>query len=549
LDLYCLKNKKTSDLLHINNFLYNYVLENKIIKIANNVSDEALLKKIKKLASFASRNHPGYFSDGRLENIIFEIGQRIHMTGDDTSDVMTEVKKFVSYQKKNIHLIVATEIYDTGGHTRLIDSFFKRDLDHAYMLVLTNQTQDIPQWFVKGDNGNHRKIIQLNKNDSFIERATAMRNIAPYFDRIFLFTHPDDVIPILAFSVKHLPPILIDNHAHFWFWLGSSIGDLIFSHVDYMDKITVERRFAKLNFHLPVPINNPTNIDCRRERIDKAGAKRKIGVPPDSFCLLSMGSEDKFYPTETYNFFLTASQIVEKFSDVYIVIVGINQLENYYRQFISPLMGEKIIFVKPVTDPLPYYRAADIFLESFPLSSLGALIECVVYGDACPLFAYGGDRGVLNSNNIFDPKLIKKAQTENEYLQLLSHLLENPNSRFQLVKEIKDNIIIIENNFENDLRKMLDSMNGVQHMPEKLPEGVFNPTVDDREVASLSLFKSIEDMLFFFFDRIICIYPFEQIRIIAQLKKQTSDVKYIMAYNIVKRKLLTFLQSRRWVCF
>jgi len=534
-------NPNSLELLYVNNFIYNYVLKEKIIKIADNVSEEELLKKIKKLASFASRNHPGYFSDGRLENIIFEIGQQIQITGDDTNDVMSEVMSFVSCQKKNINLIIATEIYDTGGHTRVIDSFFRRNMDHSYMLVLTNQTQDIPQWFLQAHYGYQRKIIQLNNNDSFIEKAINIRNISAYFDRIFLFTHPDDVIPVLAFSVANLPPILIDNHAHFWFWLGSSIGDIIFSHIDYMDKIAVERRFAKLSFHLPIPINNPTNIDFREEYIDKTEAKQKIGVPTDSFCLLSMGSEDKFYPTDTYNFFLTISRIAENFPDVYIVIVGINKLESYYRQFVSPQIEGRIIFVKPVTDPMPYYRAADVFLESFPLSSLGALTEAIVYGDACPLFAYGEDRGILNSNNIFDQKLIKKAQSEKDYLQQLSQLLKSPQSRFRIVKEIQDSIAKIENNFETNLRTMIAGMNGFQHMPGKLPEGVFNPTVDDREVASLSLFRSLDDMFFFFLDKTICIYPLEQIKIISQLKEKMIDVSYVSAYNVLKKKLSAFI--------
>ncbi|MFA5179806.1 MAG: hypothetical protein WC405_00675 [Syntrophales bacterium] len=536
-------NIKSLDLLYVNNFIYNYVLKEKIIKVADNVSDEELLKKIVKLTSFASRNHPGYFSDGRLENIIFEIGQRIQITGDDTGDIMLEVKSFISCQKKNINLIIATEIYDTGGHTRVIDSFFKRDMDHAYILVLTNQSQEIPQWFIKGDDGYHRKIIQLNRNEGFIEKAATIRNIASYFDRVFLFTHPDDVIPVLAFSVANLPPILIDNHAHFWFWLGSSIGDIIFSHIDYMDKIAVERRFAKLSFHLPIPINNPTNIDFKKEGIDKREAKQKIGVPADSYCLLSMGSEDKFYPTDTYNFFLTINRIAENFSDVYIVIVGINKLENYYRQFISPQTKGRIIFVKPVTDPMPYYRAADIFLESFPLSSLGSLVESVVYGNACPLFAYGKDRGILNSNNIFDPRLIKKAQSENDYLQQLCQLIKNPPSRFQIVKEIQDSIIKIENNFENNLRIMISCINNVRHVPGKLPAGAFNPTVDDREVANLSLFRSLDDMFFFFLDKTICIYPCEQIKIISQLKEKMIDVSYVSAYNVLKKKLSAFISD------
>lgn len=55
--------------LERNKFFYDYFLNNKILGCINNLPSEALVERIMLLAKFAWRNHPGYFFDGRVENI------------------------------------------------------------------------------------------------------------------------------------------------------------------------------------------------------------------------------------------------------------------------------------------------------------------------------------------------------------------------------------------------------------------------------------------------------------------------------------------------
>lgn len=60
-----------------NNFFYNYFLQNKIVDSRERLSDEELTDRIMQLARFAWRNHPGYYHDGRIENVLFEFGVKL----------------------------------------------------------------------------------------------------------------------------------------------------------------------------------------------------------------------------------------------------------------------------------------------------------------------------------------------------------------------------------------------------------------------------------------------------------------------------------------
>lgn len=60
--------------LRRNSLFYNYFVEKKILKAGRELSGEEVLERIGSLAKFAWRNHPGYYFDGRIENILFDYG-------------------------------------------------------------------------------------------------------------------------------------------------------------------------------------------------------------------------------------------------------------------------------------------------------------------------------------------------------------------------------------------------------------------------------------------------------------------------------------------
>ena len=53
-----------------------------------------------------------------------------------------------------------------------------------------------------------------------VGRAFILRYISGFFQKVILYHHPYDVVPIMAFSHDKGPPVIIENHAHSWFWLA-----------------------------------------------------------------------------------------------------------------------------------------------------------------------------------------------------------------------------------------------------------------------------------------------------------------------------------------
>ena len=60
--------------------------------------------------------------------------------------------------------------------------------------------------------------------------------------------------PVLAFADKRCPPVALLNHADHIFWLGSTISDLIINQRDIGKVLSEERRFARHNTVLPIPL-------------------------------------------------------------------------------------------------------------------------------------------------------------------------------------------------------------------------------------------------------------------------------------------------------
>ena len=190
--------------LNIHKELYDFYLKQFILKSYEKVSDDELVFRIKKLASFAYFHHTGYFIDGRIENLLIEIGQKLTNNFDlDTSFETNIFDKHICY--------VATELYEVGGHTRVLSEIISCELSSNQLLILTEQNvKDIPDWFIK-KHENHLKIIsiidKLGIKSTYSEKALYLRSLVKNSESVILSIHPYDVIPVIAFSNNNIPNV------------------------------------------------------------------------------------------------------------------------------------------------------------------------------------------------------------------------------------------------------------------------------------------------------------------------------------------------------
>ncbi|MDY6950112.1 MAG: hypothetical protein SWE60_01235 [Thermodesulfobacteriota bacterium] len=319
------------------------------------------------------------------------------------------------------------------------------------------------------------------------------------FDRVLLFTHPNDVIPILAFAVNSSQPVIVENHAHFSFWLGTSIADVVICHFPRMVQAAFQRRRVNNPFFFPMVI-----IDERAERyshLTKQEAKKMIGLDESSICILTVGTREKFLPNHGYNFFSTAKKITQRYPNAWILIIGLSPDDALVQRQLGKHPPR--IRMLGVTDtPFLHYKAADIFMESFPLSSLGAVQDSIHYGDACPLYAYGTNRGLLSSHAVYNKDMfgtiIPEIYTEEKYLQYLGELIADLPLRRKIVNHAKANLARIWSQHGTYRRTLFELADSLQHTPHAIRHGIVEVQSDDVNVAGLSRHKTLKEVSTYF---------------------------------------------------
>lgn len=312
---------------------------------------EDCISYIGSAANYGWNNFTGYYTAYRFESVLGKIA--------DLSIQKSVQKTQVKSRSKKLHVV--SQIYKTGGHTRLLFNWIERDAMSDHYILATNQDHEE----VKEVTDFYKITSRLSKvftlTGDHIEKAQQLLNtvLEEDFSQIILHIHPDDLIPVLAFSNKHLrTPVLFLNHADHTFWLGASVTDMVIQIRDSNIQLDSSRRQISLNRQalLPIPVK-PLNITQKNNE--------------DKITLLTIGTSFKYRPNSEYNFFKEIRKVVERHSSVRFFIVGVEKDNPDYLSFAH----SSITCTGPVTDLETYLEKADIYVEGYPFPSFTALLE------------------------------------------------------------------------------------------------------------------------------------------------------------------------------
>jgi hypothetical protein len=118
-----------------------------------------------------------------------------------------------------------------------------------------------------------------------------------------------------------------------------------------------------------------------------------------------------------------------------------------------------------VQNPIIYYQACDIFLESFPMPSLGGLTEAIAHGEAYPVPAYGSGENILRIQQSLVP-LPYRPPNENEYIKYVVQLSKKK-------KTIRDEAYNMRRTIEENDRLLDEQFSSLNNLIDRLPH---NPT-------------------------------------------------------------------------
>jgi hypothetical protein len=360
-------------------------------------------------------------------------------------------------------------------------------------LVLTRQTDPVPDFLAKiwADRGT--AVTLLNPQDSIVNRGRQLKSLSAGFDRVILHHHPDDAVPVIAFAKAGGCPVAMFNHAHFWFSLGSTVSDVTINTTRYFQGLTRTGRFPKDQALLA---GSGGLEPLRWSEIEKRDAKAALGLPADRPVAMSIGQEPYYLPIEGYDFFKTAGKLLEMLPELYLVVVGVREASQVVPDALRK--NGRLLLTGPVADAKPYYQAADVCLESFPWPSLGALIESVAYGEAFPVQAYGVGEHVLRRTHDLLATHAERAKDEEEYLSYIRSLINSGASTRERAAVLRKMLIARDEAFGEQFTSLYRQIDAATHEPSTIPETQCCREYDHQLLASplaINVGREIETLL------------------------------------------------------
>ncbi len=378
---------------------------NKKLEIAQDAVDFALFKNC------------GYFSCAKLENFYCNIAENI--------DINLQAE-----YKNNSVLHVMTNASTNGGHTRIVEKWIEYAPNtEEHSVILINQTKNEPlNRLKKAVTEKKGKIIKL-KNNNLLDKAKELRQKASQYDYIVLHIHMNDPCALIAFGTnKFKRPIIFFNHSDHTFWLGICISDIVADLSKNRTYFTKIIRKAKNNLALCVPYEENINIK------NKTDARNKFNLDSNAKIILTAGSSGKYVQLKNYTIIDIFENCLTEHKDTILIAIGPKskewkQLKHKYK--------DRVLLLKKAdyeTDYFDYLTAADIVIDSFPMSGGTVMIDAI--NTKTPVLSLENPIGQFDYLVNTDAYCKEKAELKKK----LNRILTDESYKLQIIKQLQDGI-------------------------------------------------------------------------------------------------------------
>ena len=320
-------------------------------------------------AAYACFNHTGLFASDRLENLLTALSARELPTARPADATIPPASR--GGAARVLH--VATQVYDTGGHSQMLAQWIRADEHRDHHVCLTDQA-DVPVADkVLAAVGGRASVSTLDRPFAgLLGRAAALRELASGFDHVVLHVHPHDVVPSIALTGRAGPEVLYVNHADHLFWVGTHVLDRLVNLRESGQELAVERRGVprERNAVLIRP------LDLRARSQGRAEAKVALGIDPRLVVVASAAAAFKFEPVEGEGFLDVVLPVLERYGDTRLLVAGPDPVGEWAA--LADRGQGRATGLLP--DVRPVLEAADVYVDSYPFSSLTSMLEAAALG-------------------------------------------------------------------------------------------------------------------------------------------------------------------------
>ena len=345
------------------NYAFYHAWKTSLLRqIKAGTASQTCLELIGRLATFSWFNFNGLLADFELEQSLCAIGQQAGV----------QFRECRQDHTINRVLHVASELYGTGGHTRVLMNWLSSDKARTQAVLLLRRTKKLPD-IVESRSRNAAVLVDMLHQSSIAGRvAEATRYINAFKpDLVILHTHPDEVLTPILFGRQRGFRVIAYNHADHVFWLGASVVDAVVDFRECGRRFTRRFRGIDEGFVLPYPMESLPDIS-------RETARKSLQICDQRTVLLTMASEHKLIPFRDANFFEFADELLDRVPQAQLYVIGIPNSRN------SLLRGrrnsDRINLLGVIENPLLWCAAADFFLEPTPLCTGLAAFDVLRHG-------------------------------------------------------------------------------------------------------------------------------------------------------------------------
>jgi len=413
----------------------NFAVFQGLCRLATQLSNEGRFAEsalyVQVAADYAWLHPTGLLASPELDSILQRIGAELPWPNSRGNQVR-------SNRSPRHVLHVLTEAVGVGGHTRFVWRWIQNDADRPHSVVLTRQGErQIPGPLKENAEATGGKFHCLDWHvGGFLTRVQALRRLAAGADHVVLHTSPSDVLPLIAFAgSQNRPPVTLVNHADHVFWLGGAIVDQVANFRESGRRLAQRRRgIAESRCPLvPVPLGP------RPKPFDRSEAKKKLGLPEDAVVLLSIASSYKYASIGDVHFGKVLLPVLQTHKNAVLFVIGPKEDDEWLASSAQADGRLKVLGKRADTDL--FYQAADIYLDSFPFSSMTSVLEAGSHG--APVASYRlhpREAEILYTDDLAVSPFIVQASSVEEYRRKISWLIENGESRRTLGEQTRDRI-------------------------------------------------------------------------------------------------------------